>query len=590
MSKVSAVRALPEVSVKDLIIWDDSRSQCCGFLNKKASKTSAFSKGKWQKRWFLIDVDIEERGNYALQYFHNPEDRVPRQVFPLENVTLKIAGGNSFILTSDDTALATLSADSHEVMKMWVDTLENVISVANLRARLLKELDDRGEESGAEDTGKRSRYSVVRNELAGISTNLKAYGKKPQESPGRSPVKRPTAPALRLDVDAETIPPTSKARHQFVHMFVDDIAKALEIMPDMIEVLSIKPAPGMDWLTMVEFDINPISILQNTAGDRDDPRYWQRLETERVDIRSKLLWTLHEMVSDPSSLLYNGFVTSKLDPSFSANLLDRNDDEEEEILPYSTDPEVLSIMEHYRDIQVPSNVVDVTHFSIELHFEEKVRLVNVPNPLVLRKRCCALWPYEVKHALGFMGNMQELWMEPISLVPRNMPKLLSQPVPFMPSVRYGGEKLINAARLKADQAYDVVFEDRRDEALQSLLPEEMDAIKETFQQCDLNGDGGISRTEMSELVRRRTAERRAIIDAKFDAFLSEPGITRAEILTAEANKATLMQSMHEAQNKLLKMFEAADTNGDGVISFTEFIMAEAWWMRCTINPERAHLF
>jgi Ca2+-binding EF-hand superfamily protein len=189
-----------------------------------------------------------------------------------------------------------------------------------------------------------------------------------------------------------------------------------------------------------------------------------------------------------------------------------------------------------------------------------------------------------------MGNMQELWIEPVALVPKNMPKLLSQPIPFMPSVRYGGESLINAARLKADQAYEVTCEDKRDEALASLLPEEMDAIKATFQQCDLNGDGGISRTEMSELVRKRTYERKAIIDAKFDAFLSEPGITRDEILSAESNKATLMQSMHEAQNKLLKMFEAADVDGDGVISFTEFIMAEAWWMRCTINPDRAHLF
>ena len=574
--------------MKDLIIWDDSRSQCCGFLNKKASKTSAFSKGKWQKRWFLIDVDIEERGNYALEYFHSPDDKVARQSFPLANVTIKVAGGNSFILTQDDVALANLSADSHEVMKMWVDTLENVIAIANHRARML---DDHGAESGADDAAKRSRYSIVRSEMAGISTGVKTFTRKSQEglSPARSPVKRPTAPAVRLDVDAETIPPTSRARHQFVHLFIDDIAKALEIMPDMVEVLSVKPAPGMDWLTMIEFDINPISILQNGAGDRDDPRYWQRLETERVDIRSKLLWTLHEMVSDSSSVLYNGFVTSKLDPSFSANLLDKSE-EEEEIVPYSTDPEVLSIMEHYRDIQVPSSLSDVTHFSIELYFEDKIRIVNVPNPLVLRKRCCALWPYEVKQALGFMGNMQELWIEPVSLVPRGMPKMLSQPVPFMPSVRYGGEKIINAARLKADQAYDVVCEDKRDEALASLHPEEMDAIKETFQQCDLNGDGGISRTEMSELVRKRTAERKAIIDAKFDAFLSEPGVTRDEILSAEQNKATLMQSMNEAQNKLLKMFEAADLDGDGVISFTEFIMAEAWWMRCTINPERAHLF
>jgi hypothetical protein len=43
-------------------------------------------------------------------------------------------------------------------------------------------------------------------------------------------------------------------------------------------------------------------------------------------------------------------------------------------------------------------------------------------------------------------------------------------------------------------------------------------------------------------------------------------------------------------SRLLKMFDAADTNGDGVISFTEFIMSEAWWLRCTINPDKQHLF
>ena len=343
-------RAIPEVSVKDLLIWDDNRSQCCGYLNKKASKTSTFSKGKWQKRWFLIDVDIDERSNYTLQYYHSPEDSVPRQIIPLAKVTIKVAAGNSFILSCGDEPLATLSADTHESMKQWVDTLENVISVANLRARLIKDHDGSVDES-MEDQ-KRSRYSLMRGEMAGISSVNNPRPRKGMEGTTRSPTKRSTNPAVRLDVDAETIPPTSKARHQFLELFINDIAKALEIMPDMIEVLSVKPAPGMDWLTMVEFDINPIGLLREEMGNQNDPRYWQHLESERVDIRTKLLWTLHELVSDSSSLLYNGFVTSKLDPSFTANMLEVHAGDEDEVIPYSTDPEVLSIMEAYKDIQV----------------------------------------------------------------------------------------------------------------------------------------------------------------------------------------------------------------------------------------------
>jgi len=573
------------VSVKDLIIWDDDRAQCCGFLNKKASQSSAFSKGKWQKRWFLIDIDIDDTDNYCLEYFHGPDDSKSRQAFPLTRMSIKVSGGNSFLLNYGDEVALTLSAESKEVMKMWIETLENVISVSNMRERMLKELGNMsGGVEGSEEGKKTSRYAAMKSEM-GISATHETSG---AMSPARSPSKSlRTNPAVRLDVDAESIPPTSKNRHQFLELFIDDISKALEILPEMVEVLSVKPAPGMDWLTMVEFDINPIRMLQD--NERTDPRYLEQLELERIDMRSKLLWSLHDMVTDPSSILYNGFVTSKLDPTFTANLIDK-EEEEDEIVPYSSDPQVLRIMEQYKDIHVPPMELDLTHITIELFFEDKSCTVSVPNPLILRKRCCALWPYEVKDALGFMGNMQELWIEPVALVPRDMPKMLSQPIPFEPSVRCGGQKLINATRLKGDQAYDVLCEDRRDEALNSLSPEEMEAIKETFRQCDINGDGGISRAEMSELVRHRVQERKEIIDEKFDSFVNEPGVTRDEIASAESNKSMLLQSLHESQNKLLKMFEAADTNGDGILSFTEFIMAEAWWLRCTINPERAHLF
>lgn len=343
--------------MKDLLVWDDSRGQCCGYLNKKASKTSTFSKGKWQKRWFLIDIDIEDRGNYALQYFHSPEDTAPRQVFPLSKVNIKLAAGNSFVLSAGDEVLATLSADTHEAMKQWVDTLENVISVANLRARLLREHEDSGDETLGEEKKKRSHYSLLGGEIAGISSVSKPGRSQRSKgfdnlSPSRSAARRPVNPAVRLDVDAETIPPTSKARHQFVEMFARDVATALEITPDMVEVLSVKPAPGRDWLTLVEFDINPINLLRNQYADEEDPRYWQQLETERVDIRAKLLWTLHDLVVDPASVLYQGFVTSRLDPSFTANMVEQHAAESEEVVPYSTDPDVLAIMEHYKDIEV----------------------------------------------------------------------------------------------------------------------------------------------------------------------------------------------------------------------------------------------
>lgn len=595
-------RQLPEVSNKDLLIWDADRSQCCGYLLKKASKSSVFSKGNLQKRWFFINIDLEPKENYCLSYSHSADDSKPKQVSPLVNANVKLAGGNSFVVQLIDDTTLTLSSESNEVMKNWVDTLTNVISVANLRERMMHERtgDDHGEHGG--DTDNKisrkapSKASFMKAEMTSPSNNNEGDERSGHNYHPHSPNKSPhrialsANPTLRLDIDANTIPPSSTSRHQFLELFVADLAKALEVVPEMIEILSVKPAPGMDWLTSVEFDIAPQVMLPADPDGREDLDYMEELAVEQEQLRARLLWTLHEMVFDPNSVLYNGFVTSKLDPSFALNLIDKGANVEEDFVPYSSDPSILSIMEQYKDIQVPANVIDITHFTIELYFENKTVSLLVPNPQILRRGSCAIWPYEVKQALGLMGTMQELWIEPVALVPKDMPKLLSQPIPFEPSVRYGGAKLINAIRLKADQSYDVICEDRRDDALNSLSKEEMDSIKETFQRCDINSDGGISRTEMGELVRQRTMDRKAAIEDKFESFLTEPGITEQEIMSAESNKARYLQQLNEAQVRLLKMFEAADTNGDGVISFTEFIMAEAWWLRCTINPERAHLF
>lgn len=184
-------------------------------------------------------------------------------------------------------------------------------------------------------------------------------------------------------------------------------------------------------------------------------------------------------------------------------------------------------MEKYKDIHVPHDVVDLTFFTIQLTFDGKLSSMRVPNPRMLRKRSCAVWPFEVKKALGFSGNMQELWIEPVSLVPRNTTNTLAtarqpaKPILFEASLRGGGEKLIDAALLRPDMLYEVQCNDRRDEALNALSKEEMDAIKDTFQKCDINGDGGISRKEMALLVKRRTQQRRNLIEQKFADFIQE---------------------------------------------------------------------
>ena len=71
---------------------------------------------------------------------------------------------------------------------------------------------------------------------------------------------------------------------------------------------------------------------------------------------------------------------------------------------------------------------------------------------------------------------------------------------------------------RADHSYEVEFEDRREDVLNDITDEEMECIKETFQQYDIDGDGGISKPEMMQLIRDRSTYRMEIITQKFDAF------------------------------------------------------------------------
>jgi hypothetical protein len=146
----------------------------------------------------------------------------------------------------------------------------------------------------------------------------------------------------------------------------------------------------MNWLTVVELDILP-HVDATVDPYEADEQYENR--------RRQLLGALLAMIKDPLSPLYSGFVSCKIDPTYSKNFPDGSGSEDIANI-FSTDETVLKIMNKYKDVNLPDQFIDVSHFVIYLSFEGRIRPLLVPNPLLLRKRNCNIWPFEVKDTLG----------------------------------------------------------------------------------------------------------------------------------------------------------------------------------------------
>ena len=592
---------LPRCHHEDFKLWNEKRKLVGGWLKKKAGSkenktiSSLFNKGAWQKRWFVIEDEVTGQENYELSYYHTPDDRKPRQVYPLHHASIVFSGGEAFQITLADGSVVHLACERDDIKEKWYETLVRVIEIATARDLAIKQRLQAAERPDMNNDTQRSigqsdeEASYVGHDIA----HKKGFEENPASanSPHKNIGKHRLSPSLRLDIDIQTIPPSSMQRRQFEEMFISDLALALGVKEDIIEIYSVKPAASMPWLVVVEFDIYLPPVINHRGRFEEDDEfdnedYHAQEERERLRKQKQLLKTLHDMVLDTTSLIYNGYVTCKLDPSYSQNLIDSFEAED----VFSTDARVLSIMNHYKDVNLPDQYEDRSHFTITLAFESGEFPLLVPDITYMRQRYAFVWPFEVKQALGIVGTMQEHWVEPVALVPKNVARNLSHPVRFEPSVRVNGQVCINAARLIPGALYEVQCDDLRTEVLMNLSDEEMMEIKRTFERYDVNGDGSVAKAEIEQLVRQRAKERRDVIEQKFKEFLSEPGITEAEILQAKENKRQHMQACTEAQIRLLKMFESADLNGDGKLSLTEFMLAESWWLRCTLNPSHAHLF
>lgn len=166
-----------------------------------------------------------------------------------------------------------------------------------------------------------------------------------------------------MDIDTASMPPGSTERHQFEEMLVSDIERILNLgAHDQVEIVRLKPAPGTKWLTVVEFDIHP---GDNEENSEEYEALDEILEEKRRDILSRF----HGMLQDTFSPLYTGFVTCKLDPTFSMNF--PHDSAGEVTTIFSSDHSIMDIMNKYKDIALPDRFMDASHFVIYISWEGK---------------------------------------------------------------------------------------------------------------------------------------------------------------------------------------------------------------------------
>ncbi len=168
----------------------------------------------------------------------------------------------------------------------------------------------------ATERGSIQRASVAQHARRGGGTpSVSGAGGSVHGPPTRARV----LPSLRLSVDIKSILPGSNQRFQFEEMLTQDILKVLQdrrAAPLVLQVFGVRPAPGMEWLTIVDFDIFAPHADGDGGGEDDTSEQESHSQARKEDALRRLF----ELVRDPTSAVYNGRVTCNLDPSYSGGV------------------------------------------------------------------------------------------------------------------------------------------------------------------------------------------------------------------------------------------------------------------------------
>lgn len=125
---------LPVVCRKELLQYDPQSDRVCGYLRKQGSK----GQKKWQKRWFWVDIAIEDNANYELSYC-DKHSRNPnaKKSLSCAGAKLIILDGKTFSVEFAHYRSVTLVGGTEAEAYRWTASLAHIFAIAELREQIL---------------------------------------------------------------------------------------------------------------------------------------------------------------------------------------------------------------------------------------------------------------------------------------------------------------------------------------------------------------------------------------------------------------------------------------------------------------------
>ena len=388
---------------------DDGR--CAGELHKKGgTRSGLLNRHNWSLRTFWVRTELADGENYELLYFKGSPDyakgaaalrKAAKGSLPLAGCTVVEAStghrskgvGFEFQLFGARSGAFEMYAETLEARSRWCETLRYVISVANARARWLQgersaslglaaqlggleaepstaalagavKVKAKKDKAGTLFAGKKTNYSA-----AATTFQPEADPRDDSDDDDYAAGAAPAAAALgdgatcalRVEVDADAYPPQSAARAEFLDAFARDVAEALDdaafsyegeaeplrVAPADVRVLGLAPAPELDWMCLVEFELFP-------GGGGDEKAYEA---ADRAATRGAAARKLAALVKDADSPLYEGDVACFVDRDFTAGLFGVEEAAPAKAeAPLSPDPAVAAVLARYDAARAPPSL------------------------------------------------------------------------------------------------------------------------------------------------------------------------------------------------------------------------------------------